>query len=166
MCCYAWNSAPVAGTYLSQALLVLGREFHFPIDFTTRQHLTFNVLTSGIKSYAADMLDLLEKYQDVYKLLIHEQRTYHRELRNAQIHHPRKYKFGDRVFARVQVQSKKAKGQVQKLAYRTRGPYKITKVYPSGSYDLQSLKLPSQVIIKKHGPMSSTHQALSARDIK
>ncbi len=125
MCCYAWNSAPVAGTDLSRALLVLGREFHFPIDFTTRQHLTFNVTTNGIQSYASDMLDLLEKCQHIYKLLIHEQRTYHRELRNSQIHHPRKYKLGNRVFARVQVQSKQSKGRVQKLAYRTRGPYKV-----------------------------------------
>jgi hypothetical protein len=151
MCCYAWNSAPVAGTDLSRALLVLGREFHFPIDFTTRQHLTFNVTTTGIKSYAADMLDLMEKCQQVYKLLIHEQRTYHRELRNAQIRHPRKYQLGDRVFARVQVQSKMSKGQVRKLTYRTRGPYKITKLYPSGSYDLKLLRSPSQVVIKKHG---------------
>ena len=29
MCCYAWNSASVAGTDLSRALLVLGREFIF-----------------------------------------------------------------------------------------------------------------------------------------
>jgi hypothetical protein len=97
------------------------------------------------------MLDLLEKCQQIYKLLIHEQRTYHQELCNAQLHHPRKYKLGNRVFARVQVQSKQSKGKVRKLAYRTRGPYKIPKLYPSGSYDLQSLKSPSLVIIKKHG---------------
>jgi hypothetical protein len=95
MCTYAWNSAPVAGTDLSRALLVLGREFHFLIDFTTRQHLTFNIPASGVQSYAADMLNLLEKCQEVYKLLIHEQRTYHRELRNSQLNHPQKYKIGD-----------------------------------------------------------------------
>jgi hypothetical protein len=43
MCTYAWNSAPVAGTDLSRVLLVLGREFHFPIDFTTREQLTFQI---------------------------------------------------------------------------------------------------------------------------
>ncbi len=66
------------------------------------------------------MLDLLEKCQQIYKLLIYEQHTYHRELRNAQLHHPQKYKLDDRIFARVQVQSKQSKGEVQKLAYRTR----------------------------------------------
>ena len=30
--CYAWNSAPVTGTDLSRSLLVVGREFKFPID--------------------------------------------------------------------------------------------------------------------------------------
>ena len=97
------------------------------------------------------MRDLMEKCQQVYKLLIHEQRTYHRELCNAQIRHPRKYQLGDCFFARVQVQSKMSKGQVQKLTYRTRGPYKITKLYPSGSYDLKLLRSPSQVVIKTHG---------------
>ncbi len=97
------------------------------------------------------MLNLLEKCQHIYKLLIHEQWTYHCELCNAQIHWPRKYMLGNRVFARVQVQSKKAKRQVMKLAYRTQVPYKITKLYPSGSYDQQSLRSPLHVIIKKHG---------------
>jgi hypothetical protein len=61
MCCYAWNSAPVAGTNLSHTLLVVGRGFHFPIDFTMWQHLrTFKVATSAIKSYADNMLYLLE----------------------------------------------------------------------------------------------------------
>jgi hypothetical protein len=32
-----------------------------------------------------------------------------------------------------------------------RGPYKIDMLYPSGSYDLQSIKSPTLVIIKKHG---------------
>jgi hypothetical protein len=152
MCTYIWNSAPVAGTDLSHALVVLGCEFHFPINFTTWQHLTFNILTAGIQSYASSMLNLLQKCQEIYKLLIHKQWIYHWELRNAQLHHPRKCKLRDQVFARIQVQSKKPRGQVQKLIYRTRGPYKIIKLYPSGSYNLQSNKsLPLVVIIKKHG---------------
>ncbi len=106
MCCYAWNAAPVAGTDLSRALLVLGREFQFPIDFTTRQHLTFSVTAPGAHSYAPDMLDLLEKCQEVYKLLIHEPRTYHRELRNSQLHQPPQHQPGDLVITRVQVKSK------------------------------------------------------------
>jgi hypothetical protein len=151
MCCYAWNAAPIAGTDLSRALLVLGREFHFPINFTTRQHLTFNVTKSGMQSYASNMLDLLEKCQQVYKLLIYEQQTYHWELWNSQIHHLRKVKIGTVCLLAFKFRASNQKNQVQKLAYRTRGPYTVTRLYPSGSYDLTSMKSLSQVIIKKHG---------------
>jgi hypothetical protein len=149
MATYAWNSAPVAGTDLSRSLLVLGREFHFPIDFTSRQHITFKLNDKDIKTFASNMLDLMEKCQEVYTLLIQEHRAYHRELRNAQISSPRKFKLDDIVFARVQVQSVASKGQVKKLRYVTRGPYKIIKVLPSGSYGLKLQT--SNVIIKKHG---------------
>eukprot|EP00978_Attheya_sp_CCMP212_P003451 scaffold7141_cov56-Attheya_sp.AAC.1 len=40
--CYAWNSCPVTTTDLSRSLLTVGREFHFPIDFTTRYHNTYD----------------------------------------------------------------------------------------------------------------------------
>jgi hypothetical protein len=105
MAAYAWNFAPVAGTDLSRSLLVVGREFHFPIDFTLRQHITFQVNNQGIKSYASDMLKLMEKPQSVYKLLIHGHRTYHRGLRTAQIKNPQIFKVNDIIFSRVQVQS-------------------------------------------------------------
>jgi hypothetical protein len=94
------------------------------------------------------MLDLMEKCQEVYTLLIQEHRAYHGELRNAQISSPRKFKLDDIVFAQVQVQSVASKGQVKKLQYVTRGPYKIIKVLPSGSYGLKLQK--SNVKIKKH----------------
>jgi hypothetical protein len=149
MAAYAWNSAPIAGTDLSRSLLVVGREFHFPIDFTSRKHITFQVDKAGIESYASDMLKLMEKSQSVYKLLIHEHRAYHRELRNAQIKNPRTFKINDIVFARVQVQSIASRGQVKKLRYVTRGPYKVIKSYPSGSYEIELLK--SKATIKKHG---------------
>jgi hypothetical protein len=144
MAAYAWNSAPVAGTDLSHLLLVLGQEFHFPINFTSPQHIT-----KDIKTFTSDMLELMEKCQEVYTLLIQEHRAYHRELRNSLIGSPRKFKLHDVVFARVQVQSVASKGQVKKLRYVTRGTYKIIKILPSGLYGLKLHA--SDVIIKKHG---------------
>ena len=38
MALYAWNSAPCIGTDISRSLLVTGREFQFPIDFSNEQH--------------------------------------------------------------------------------------------------------------------------------
>jgi hypothetical protein len=40
MAAYAWNSKPVAGTALGHSLVVVGRDFHFPIDFPSRQNIT------------------------------------------------------------------------------------------------------------------------------
>ena len=77
MTAYAWNSAPVAGTNLSRSLVVLGQEFEFPIDFKTRQHLTFSTDPANIQSYAENVLELLEKSREVFKVLIHEHRAYH-----------------------------------------------------------------------------------------
>jgi hypothetical protein len=49
----------------------------------------------------------------------------------------------------VQVQSIASRGQVKELRYVTRGPYKVIKSYPSGSYEIKLLK--SKATIKKHG---------------
>eukprot|EP00957_Ditylum_brightwellii_P201133 15324196-Ditylum_brightwellii.AAC.1 len=108
---YAWNLAPVVGTDISRSLLVVGREYSFPIDYTSRSELSFNVTPSDAMSYANEMLNLLHKCRFIFKMLISEQRTLHRELRNEQLNEPKKFKLGDVVFARVQIQSKKADGK-------------------------------------------------------
>ena len=36
---YAWNCLPVPGTDISRCLIVTGREWHFPIDFSNEKHL-------------------------------------------------------------------------------------------------------------------------------
>ena len=36
---YAWNSCPVPGTDISRSMVNVGREFAFPIDFSTDEHL-------------------------------------------------------------------------------------------------------------------------------
>ena len=56
MAIYAWNSAPVAITNLSRsALVVCGREFKFPIDFTNELHQSSINHPIHVKSYAADL---------------------------------------------------------------------------------------------------------------
>jgi hypothetical protein len=110
MTAYAWNSAPVATTDLSRSLIVLGRECHFSIDFTSRKDITFDVEKAGIQSYTSSMFELLEKCQTVFKMLIQEHLAYYCELCKSQINSPRKFKVGDIVFARVQVQRIATKG--------------------------------------------------------
>ena len=148
MVTYAWNSAPVVGTDLSCSLLASGREFHFPIDYTCCHHITFNIDKDDVKSFEDQLVPLLHKSSEIYKLLIHEHRATHREYRNAQLNNPKKYNLHDIVFTNVQVQSKALKYKVRKLSYIKRCPYKIIKCYQSGSYDLQSLKTGS--VVRKH----------------
>jgi hypothetical protein len=35
---YAWNSCPIPGTDISWSLVAVGREFAFPIDYSTNKH--------------------------------------------------------------------------------------------------------------------------------
>ncbi len=35
---YAWNSCPIPGTNISRSLIAVGREFAFPIDYSTDKH--------------------------------------------------------------------------------------------------------------------------------
>ena len=153
MAVYAWNSAPVSRTDLSRSLLVCGREFKFPIDFEDRKH-TQNMTIEPVRihSFAEDLLQLLSKSREIYKILIQEHRTLHRELRNSQIMNPRKFQLDDIVFTIVESKSNSKKGISAKLQYTRRGPYKITKVLQGGSYILQKLNSPkSSSTIKKHG---------------
>eukprot|EP00978_Attheya_sp_CCMP212_P032630 scaffold128342_cov35-Attheya_sp.AAC.1 len=135
--CYTWNSCPVTTTDLSRSLLTVGREFQFPIDFTSRYHITYDMDEKVVRKYADELCDLMIKSREVYEILISEHRAMHREYRNAQLNNIRKYKTGDIVFTNVQVKSKKSSGTVAKLAYIRRGSYKIIKSFDSGAYELQ-----------------------------
>ena len=148
---YAWNSAPVVGTDISRSLLVTGREYRFPIDIADSKHVTFNINETKLRSFARDLTTLLTKCREIYKVLIEEHRAMHREYRNSQLSNPKKFKINDIVFSNVQIQSSSKSGKVKKLSYTRRGPYKITKCYPSGSYDLKLVSSTSSAIIKKHG---------------
>jgi hypothetical protein len=150
MCTYAWNSAPVAGTDLSWALLVLGRE-------NSLSNRLYNERTSDISNIRLrDTILRVRHAGPVGKMST----DLHAVNSRATYLSPRTSQCS--VAPSLKVQARRpslrscssAKQAIQrkssKLAYRTQGPYKIAKLYPSGSYDLQSLKSPSLVSIKKH----------------
>eukprot|EP00978_Attheya_sp_CCMP212_P042462 scaffold259032_cov47-Attheya_sp.AAC.1 len=83
--CYAWNSCPVTTTDLSRSLLTVGREFQFPIDFTSRYHITYNIDEKVVRKYADELYDLMIKSREIYEILISEHRAMHREYRNAHL---------------------------------------------------------------------------------
>eukprot|EP00978_Attheya_sp_CCMP212_P004970 scaffold10957_cov56-Attheya_sp.AAC.3 len=146
--CYAWNSRPVTTTDLSRSLLTVGREFQFPIDFTLRYHIIYNMDEKVVRKYADELCDLMIKSRKIYEILTSEHRaSMHREYRNALLNNICKFKMGDIVFTNVQVKSKKSSGTVAKFAYIHRGPYTLIKSFDSGAYELQLTNGKSKAII-------------------
>ena len=80
---YAWNSCPVPGTDISRSLVAVGREFAFPIDYSSGKHSESTSSPTTVVSYLKELATRLSACQEVAKLLVEEQRSYHRELINA-----------------------------------------------------------------------------------
>ena len=107
MTLYGWNSAPVICTNISCSLLITGREFQFPIDFSTEQHQSLTSTPLKVNGFAADQARLLSCGRELAKHLIHTHRAWHREYINQAHPDPRMYSVGDRVFAKRAVKSDK-----------------------------------------------------------
>jgi hypothetical protein len=99
LCCYAWNSAPVTGTDFSRSLIVTGREFRFPIEYTPSKNINLTPSTQSIENYARTQELLLSKSREIFKILIHEHRAMHREYVNSQRPDPLLFQIGDKVFS-------------------------------------------------------------------
>jgi hypothetical protein len=113
---YAWNSCPVPGTDISHSLVAVGREFTFPIDFSSAQFLACRL---------------------VAELLVEEQHAYHCEYINARQPDPCIYSIGDILFARGTVRSSSAREWVDKLQFAFTGPWRISAILKGASYELE-----------------------------
>ena len=102
---YAWNSCPVPGTDISRSLVAVGHEFAFPIDYSSGKHWELPSSPSTVITYSKELVTRLSACREVAKLLVQEQRAYHRKLINACRPNPRVYSIGDIVFARCAVKS-------------------------------------------------------------
>ncbi len=80
---YAWNSCPVPRTDISCSLVAVGREFTFPIDFSSGKHWELTSSPSTVVSYSKELATRLAVCHQVAELLAREQRSYHRKLINA-----------------------------------------------------------------------------------
>jgi hypothetical protein len=133
---YAWNSCPVSGTDISRSLVAVGREFAFPINYSSGKQWELTLSPTSVVSYSKELATRLSACQEVAKLLVEEQRSYHRELINARRPDPHVYSVGDIVFARRVVKSDAKKGIVDKLQYAFTGPWRITAILTGASYEL------------------------------
>ena len=114
---YAWNSCPVPGTDISRSLVAVGREFTFPINFSSGKHWELTSTASTVVSYSKELAHRLSACREVAELLVEEQRAYHREYINARRPDPRIYSVGNIVFACRAIRSHAAWEIVDKLQF-------------------------------------------------
>ena len=88
--------------------------------------------------------------QEVAKLIVEENRSYHRELINALQPDPHVYSVGNIVFARRAVRYDAKKGTIDKLQYEFTGPWRVTSVLKGASY--KRAHCDNKRIEKKHAP--------------
>ena len=136
MALYAWNLAPIPGTDLSRSLVVVGREFHFPIDFSAKKHYELTSDPKKINTFAHQQATLLLASREIAKILVQEHRALHREFVNARRPDPRLFAIGDKVFARRSVQSSRVHVRVAKIEYVHTGPWTVTASLEGSSYEI------------------------------
>lgn len=155
---YAWNSCPVPGTDISRSLIAVGREFAFPIDYSTGKHWELTSSPSTVVSYSKELATRLLACLEVEEILVEEQRSYHRELVNARRPDPHIYFVGDIVFARRALRSDSKQGIVDKLQYAFTGPWRVNAVLKGASYELVHCDIAKR-IEKKHASDLSPYPA-------
>jgi hypothetical protein len=148
LCCYAWNSAPVTGTDLSRSLIVTGREFRFPIEYTPSKAVNLNPSTNSVNNFAKTQEKILSKSREIFKILIHEHRAMHREYVNSQRPDPLSFQPGDKVFAKRAVKSDKKRGRVGKIMIKHTGPWEIIEKLDGSSYRIRHCR--TNIVDKKH----------------
>ena len=146
-------------TDISCTLVVCGREFKPPIDFSSEQAIRLTTDRKWIESYAANQAFLMRHMRAVATLLIAEVRSYHRERINRLRPEPRVFEIGFLVMARQKVQSEKNIGHVDKVEYSSTGPWRVTKKLDGASYEIKHEN--SNMIGKRHAALLLTENGLN-----
>jgi hypothetical protein len=139
----ACSSCPVPSTDISRSLVAVGREFQFPINFSSGKAAALISAPGSVESYSRLLAECLSACHEVALLLVCKQRCWHRKLVNSQRRDPRTYNIGNIVFARRATRSDSKRGLVNKLMYAFTGLWCVTASLPSASYELQHVHHPT-----------------------
>jgi hypothetical protein len=146
---YAWNSCPVPGTNISCSLVAVGREFAFPIDYSTRKHWQLTSSPATVESYSKQLATCLSACHEIAELLVCEHHNWHQALVNSRRKDPHVYSPGDIVFARPATHSDTSHERVGKLEYKFTGLWRVLESLHGGSYSLEHCLHPKRTE-KKH----------------
>jgi hypothetical protein len=80
---YAWNSCPVSGTNISCSFVAVGREYAFPIYYSTKKHWELTSTPAAVTSYSKTLAQYLQASLEVARLLVDETGAYHQEFINS-----------------------------------------------------------------------------------
>ena len=118
---YAWNSAPIDDNDIPRSVVGVGRHFKFPMDVKLSGTPTLNTSNQPppLYSYLRDVSNDSEFAISVFKVLIEERRTAHRERWNEG-KEITPFAVGDVVKAYVQVQCNSKTGSVKIIFPSTR----------------------------------------------
>ncbi len=154
---YARNSAPIPGTDISRCFVALSRKFQFPINFSAEKHMELTSTPALAISYLPSLATHLSALREVARLLVNEQRAYHREFINSRWSDPKIYSIGNRVFACRATRSDAGRGQVDKLVYAFSSPWLITAKLDGASYKIEHVSTKRKD--KKHASDLSPYPA-------
>jgi hypothetical protein len=135
---YAWNSFPVPGTDILRSLVVVGREFAFPIDYSRSKHWELTSSPATVETYSKQSAEHLGACHDIALLLVWEQREWHCALINSRWRDPHVYSPRDIIFAPRATRSDAACGCVGKLEYAFTGPWCVVALLHGGSYFIEN----------------------------
>ena len=69
-----WNSCPVPGTDISCSLVAVGREFTFPIDYSSGKHWQLTSSPATVESYSKQLASRISACREIAELLAREHR--------------------------------------------------------------------------------------------
>ncbi len=69
---YAWNSCPVPGTNISRSLVAVGREFQFPINFSSGKHIKLMSAPGTVISYSQELPSRLSACCQIATIFVEE----------------------------------------------------------------------------------------------
>jgi hypothetical protein len=95
---YAWNLCPVPGTDISRSLVAVGREFAFPLDYSSSKHWELTSSPATVDTYSKQLAKRLTACHEIGLLLVRKQCEWHCALINSHRQDPCVYLPGDIVF--------------------------------------------------------------------
>ena len=115
MLLYSYNLALFFATAISWILVVVGREFQFPINFCTDNNRIFTSNPAILTDYEAYQSRLISCTHAIARKIIHNRRVFNCEYINSFCPKPHLFPEGDMVFPKHAVKSEKSSGLVGKL---------------------------------------------------